>query len=188
MNRFYETVVKYDRIGEAGNVEKVSEQILLTAVSCTDAEASVIKSLEAFIKGECDVISVKLSKFTEFIPENDIISQVDGDVQRMMNKNSEASTEADKYFAVKVSFIEIDEKGKKKKSPNHYMVHATSTDAAFRTVELFLKGTMADYEVNSVVETKFVDVITDEKKVEGTFRSLRKLMADNNMTITVSHK
>lgn len=183
MNRFYETVVKYDRIGAEGNLEKVTEQFVIDAVSCTDTEAIITKELESAINGDFDVMSVKLSKYTEFIPENDIISKVDGDVQRMMNKNSEASTEADKYFAVKVSFIELNESGKKKKIPNHYIVHATSTDASFRTVEQFLKDSMADYEVNSIVETKIVDVITSEKRVEGTFRSLQKLMKDNDITI-----
>ena len=185
MKRFYETVVKYDRIGAEGTIEKVTEQIVVSAVSCTDAEASVIKGIEDFVKGECDVTLAKLSKYTEYIPEESAISKIDGEVQRMLNKNSEASTEADKYFAVKVSFIETDDKGKKKKVPVHYLVYATSTDAAFRTVEIFLDDSIGDYEVNSIVETKIVDVIMEDV-ITKTARKLQKLLADNNMTISVN--
>ncbi len=159
MNKFYETVVKYDRIGESGNIEKVTEQILLTAESCTDAEATVIKSIESFIKGECDVMSVKQSKYSEYITDEDFVDQQGGDILHSTYKNDNAKIEADKYFAVKVSYIEIAENSKKKKIPNHYMIRATSTDAAFKLTELFLQDYIVDYEVNSIVETKIVDVV-----------------------------
>ena len=72
-----------------------------------------------------------------------------------------------------------------KKVPHHYLVHATSTDAAFRTVEIFLHDSIGDYEVNSIVETKIVDVIMEDV-ITKTARKLQKLLADNNITISVN--
>lgn len=160
MKKFYEAVVKYDRIGTDTNVERVTEQYLLSSVSCTDAEASLIKDLESFIKGECEVTSVKVSKYCEFIPENQSICLVDGAAKRLVNQNSTASDVANKYFAAKISFITVEEKkGKKKKTPYYYITHATSVDAANDTVCEFMKDSMTDWEINSVTETKIVDVI-----------------------------
>jgi hypothetical protein len=168
MKRFYENVVKYDRIGETESVERVTEKYLVNAVSCTDAEASLIKDLEPFIKGQCDVTSVVLSKYIDFIPENEIISTVDGQVKRTMNQNSNASDEADKYFAAKVSIITIPEgkSKKKKKTPYNYIVHATSVDAANDTVVQFMKGSLCDWEINGVTETKIIDVIQPASEEE----------------------
>lgn len=167
MKRFYETVVKYDRTGETGNIDRVTEQYLLNAVSCTDAEASLIADLEPFIKGQCDVTSVKLSKYTDFIPENESISMVDAEAKKISGQNSNSSSEADKYFAVKLSFISLDENsGKEKKTPYHYIVHASSTSAANDTVEEYMTGTMADYKINNIVETKIVDVIQPASEEE----------------------
>jgi hypothetical protein len=160
MKRFYENVVKYDRIGEKESVERVTEQYLVDAVSCTDAEASLIADLEPFIKGQCDVTSVKLSKYTAFIPENESISMVDAEAKKISGQNSKSSSKADKYFDVKLSFISLDENsGKEKKTPYHYLVHATSNSAANDTVEEYMSDSMADYKINNIVETKIVDVI-----------------------------
>jgi len=158
MKRFYEAVVKYDRMGEAGTPEKVTELYVLDSVSITDAEATLIADLEAFIKGECDVTSIKLSKYSEFIPENMFISAV----QTAMNTievNVDEQKANSKYFAVKISFLVIDEKGKEKKTPYHYIVQATSVEAANKTVWLFMKDSVADYQINNIVETKVIDVI-----------------------------
>ena len=51
MKRFYDSVVKYDKMVEDGKIEKVSEQFLVSAVSITDAEAVLYAELESSIKG-----------------------------------------------------------------------------------------------------------------------------------------
>lgn len=162
--RFYEAVVKYDRMNDEGAVVKATELYLLEAVSCTDAEAIVTREVEPYVQGSMEVTSVKVSKYVEFIPENEEISLVDGENKRMFGENKNASKIADKYFGVKVSFVTLDEKsGKEKKCPFYYVVHATSVEAATDTLYEFMKGTVSDYEINNVVETKIADIIINEK-------------------------
>ena len=163
MNEFYECVVKYDKIGEEGNKVRVTEQYVVDALSCSEAEYRLKEELAPFVTGECKVTCVKVSKYKEFIPENADICMVDGEAKRIANQNSTASDVADKLFAAKVSFIVVDENnGKTKKNPYHYIVHSSSVDAANDTVFVHMKGSMADWEINGVTETKIVDVILYE--------------------------
>lgn len=159
MKEFYETVVKYDTLTEIGEPVKVNHQFLIDALSCTEAEAITIKEVQPFAKGDIKVTAVKLSKYSEFIPENGGISLIDSEAKKLLQQNSNASSTADKYFGVKLSFIELNDKGKEKKIPYHYIVHATSVNAANDTTVEFMKGSMADWEINNIVETKIVDVI-----------------------------
>jgi hypothetical protein len=158
MKRFYEAVVKYDRMGEAGTPEKVTELYVLDSVSITDAEATLIADLEPFIQGECDVTSIKLAKYAEFITYNMFLSaKLVG--ENTIEVNADEEQPNSKYFAVKISFLSIDDKGKEKKTHYHYIVQATSIETANKTVMLFMKDSMCDYQINNIVETKVVDVI-----------------------------
>lgn len=164
MKKFYESVVKYDKLSDEGEIVNVTEQYLLHAVSVTDAEKSLIADIAPSIKGECEVISARKSKYIEFVAENHAISMVDAEVRKMMNQNSRASDVADKYFAAKVSFITTsdDRKAKQKKTAYYYIIHATSVDAANDTLVEFLKESLGDWDINSVTETKIVDVLLQE--------------------------
>lgn len=161
MKRFYEVVVKYDRLSDAGEPQKVTEQYLFAAVSCGDAETQMTEYIQAFVKGEMDITSIKLSKYSEFIPDNILVNaHVVG--MNAIEVNVPSNEEL-KYFAVKVSFLTVDDKGKTKKTPFHYITKAVSVEAANKTVFWFMKGTIADYEINNIVETKIIDVVlTDE--------------------------
>lgn len=167
MKEFYESVVKYDTLSETGEPVKVNQQFLIDAMSCTEAEAITVREVQPFAKGEIKVTAVKLSKYSEFIPENEDISVVDSEAQRLLQQNSNASNSADKYFAVKLSYIETNDKGKPKKTPYHYIVHATSVNAANDTTVQFMKGSMADWEINNIVETKIVDVVLHSEQIDA---------------------
>ena len=168
MKRFYDSVVKYDKMVEEGTIEKVSEQFLVSAVSPTDAEAVLYAELESSIKGQCDVTKIVLSKVSE------VIVDVEDD--------------DNKYFTVKISYLEKKDNGKIKKIPDYFLVHAQSTEAAYNAVEAFQKETIGDYEVNSIVETKIVDVFNYEEKVEYKLKDLRKFLENNDVKITVNQK
>lgn len=166
MKRFYDSVVKYDKMVEDGKIEKVSEQFLVSAVSITDAEAVLYAELESSIKGQCDVTKILLSKVSE------VIADIEDD--------------GNKYFTVKISYLEKKDNGKIKKIPVYYLVYAQSTEAAYNAVETFQKEAIGDYEVNSIVETKIVDVFNYEEKKEYKLKDLREFLNNNNMTISVN--
>ncbi len=158
--KYYEAVVKYDRMGEKVTIERVTEQYLIYAVSITDAETTLIKDLEPFIKGFCEVTSIKLAKYTEYIPFNILLSTKILCVNVFEVNADVSAPEKCKYFGVKVSFLSLDENtGKIKKTPTHYLVIAESLNNAERYTQFYIKGSMADYEINNIVETRIVDVI-----------------------------
>ena len=158
---FYETVVKYDKTSETGEQIKVQEQFLFDALSCTEAESKTLQEVEAFVKGEVKVTSVKISKYTEFVPY-DILQ----DTNRLLHSENSADEVLKNetpnsiiHYGVKVNYIITQENGKIKKNPQHFIVAAVSVENASDTIKQYLKGSMADMEVASIVETKIVDVI-----------------------------
>lgn len=66
---------------------------------------------------------------------------------------------ADKFYKVKVNFITIDEKtGAEKRSASYILVQAASFDEALANFHAGMRGTMADYEIEAISETRYVDV------------------------------
>ena len=186
MNRFYETVVKYDGLSESGEPIKVQQQFLFDALSCTEAEAKTIQEIQDFVKGIVEVTSVKVSKYTEFVPY-DILQ----DTMRILRAENSADEVMknelpDKliHYGVKVNYLQTQENGKVKKVPQHFMVAAVSVETANDTIKQYLKGTMADLEVASIVETKIVDVIMND--LQAAVKNMKKFMDENNVTIKAS--
>ena len=70
-----------------------------------------------------------------------------------------ASAEADKWFKCKLNFITLDEKtGKEKKSARFFLVNANTAMTAHELVDNFMAGSISDYEVQQIDETKILDV------------------------------
>lgn len=130
--------VKYEKTMENGMNKIVSELNLFDAMSFTEAEARAIEEYTPLVSGEMEVAEIKKAKFSEIFLTTD--------------------TSADKYYNCKVNFIVLDEKsGAEKKTSVQMLVQASSTDDAGKRLEIQMKGSMADYEVSSVVETKIID-------------------------------
>ena len=79
----------------------------------------------------------------------------------------------DRWFKCRLCFITIDDKsGSKKKTSTYVLVQAADLGRAKENLDAGMKGTMAEYEVASVVETAIMDVYpytanpesSDEKK------------------------
>ena len=70
-----------------------------------------------------------------------------------------ASTEADKWYKVKLNFIMLDERTEKeKKTAMYYLVQAKDIDDARRLTDAFMSPTAIDYTTEAVQETKIMDV------------------------------
>jgi hypothetical protein len=66
---------------------------------------------------------------------------------------------ADKWYKVKCMFITLDEKSQtEKKTASFILVQASDFHDAIRAFDEGMKGSMADYEINTVQETKILDV------------------------------
>ena len=66
-----------------------------------------------------------------------------------------------------MDFITIDEKTEKeKKSTMTYLVQAANLDEAKKNIIEVMDGTMVDYDIQSIAETKIMDVFEYKEKKE----------------------
>lgn len=145
MQKWFECSLKYDKVMENGKEKKVTELYLVDALSITEAEARLIEEMTPFISGEFQCKGIKEAKYSEiFFSEEE---------------------SADRYFKCKLLFITLDEKsGKEKTTSTQILVQAADLRDAVGKLDEDMKGTMADYRIASVSETKIMDVYPYESK------------------------
>ena len=141
MHYWFESTIKYEKTAEEGKIVKVSEKYLVDALSFTEAEARMNEEMKPFISGEFRVVGLVPKKINEmFYSEN-----------------------GDKWFRAKVNFISLDEeKGIEKKIASYMMVQANDIKEARENLVDGMKDSMADYECESITETKIIDVFRYE--------------------------
>lgn len=145
MHNWFETKVRYSKMGENGTEKMVTEPFLFDALSFTEAESRVIEEITPYITGEFTVSDIKRSKYSEIF-------------------FSEAES-AYLWFKCKVTFITIDEKsGDDKKSSTNMLVQASDLRDAVRRLDKGMEGSMVDYQISSVVETAILDVYPYQTK------------------------
>lgn len=145
MQKWFECSLKYDKVMENGLEKKVTELYLVDALSITEAEARLIEEMNPFMQGEFQCKGIKEAKYSEiFFSEEE---------------------SADRYFKCKLLFITLDEKsGKEKTTSTQILVQAADLRDAVGKLDEDMKGTMADYRIASVSETKIMDVYPYESK------------------------
>lgn len=137
MLNWFECTIKYEKYAEEGKIVKVSEKYLVDALSFTEAEARINEEMRPVISGEFILSHIKRARINELF----------------YSKNG------DKWFRAKVNFISLDEeKGIERKIPTYMMVQANDLKEAREGLVEGMKGTMADYEPESITETKILDV------------------------------
>lgn len=146
---WFEVKIRYDKTQEDGTVKPVSEQYTLDAFTFTDAEASIIEEMSAYISGEFKITDIKPAPYKEIF-----FSDMGND---------------DNWFKAKLQFITFDEKsGKEKRSGVTYLVQAHSLPQAVGYIDEVMGKTMIDYVISNIAETKIQDVFehdaTKEKK------------------------
>lgn len=147
IHNWFETKVRYDKVMENGVSKKVTEPYIFDALSFTEAESRVIEEITPYITGEFTVSDIKRSKYSEIFFSED--------------------ESADLWFKCKVTFITLDEKsGAEKKSSTNMLVQASDLRDAVKRLDKGMEGTMADYQISSVVETEILDVYPYSAKEE----------------------
>ncbi|MBK5719929.1 DUF4494 domain-containing protein [Dysgonomonas sp. Marseille-P4677] len=147
MQNWFECGIKYEKTLESGMQKKVTEPYLVDALSFTEAEARIIEEMKPFISGEFTISTIKRARLSELF----------------FNDNG------DRFFKAKVLFVTLDEKaGTEKKTPVYMLAQATDIDEAQAVIKKGMEGTLADYEIAEVKETKIMDVFPyaeEEKKI-----------------------
>lgn len=139
MHTFFEVRVRYEKMMENGTNKQVTEPYLVDALSFTEAEARIIEEMKPFISGDFKVKAVKQANCSELFSNND--------------------ANADIWYKARLSFVTLDEKsGAEKKTYTNILVQAVDLRAAVKRLDEGMKGTMADYKIVSIAETKIMDV------------------------------
>ena len=139
MAQWIEVRARYEKMMENGVVKKIVEPYLVDALSCTEAEARVTNELTPFISGDFRISSVVTTKISEIFWDETGVG--------------------DRFYKVKVNFITLDEKtATEKRNATYILVQASSFKDAYERFESGMKGTMSDYEIEQICETKIVDV------------------------------
>ncbi len=139
MHMFFEVRIRYEKTMENGQNKKVNEPYLVDALSFTEAEARIINEMTPFISGDFKVKAVKEVNFSEIFFSNEEL--------------------ADTYFKARLAYVTLDEhSGKEKKTYTNVLVQAADLRDAVKKLDEDMKGTMADYKIVSIAETKIMDV------------------------------
>ena len=138
MNNYFECKVTFLKTLDNGKEKKVTECYIVNAVSFTDAEAKITEHMSAYLSVPFEVKSIRKYKVAEIVP----------------------SELGDTYFKCKLNFITLDEKsGAEKKTAVYMLVDAETLDKAKALLAEHMKGTMADYSIEKIEETKLMAVI-----------------------------
>lgn len=117
--------------------KKVVEYYLVDALSFTECEARTIEEIKSFVSGEFQIVSIKKLNLSEIF----------------FNENG------DRFYKAKVNFITLDEKsGAEKKTAAYMIMQASNIEEAKNVLTEGMKGTLADYVIESIKETKIMDV------------------------------
>lgn len=131
--------IRYEKTMEDGLQKMVTEIYVVDALSFTEAEARIMEEMSSYISGEFEVWEIDRAVFKEiFFSDEDM---------------------ADKWYKAKLQFITIDEKtDKEKRTSVYYLVQAGSFEGARKNIDEAMGGSMIDYVISSVSETKTMDV------------------------------
>ena len=156
MAQWIEVKVRYEKLTEKGVTIKATEPFLVDALSCTEAEARIVKEVSSYVSGELNVLSVNKTKISDVF----------------------WNVEADRFYKVKVNYITIDEKtGAEKRSGTYILVQASNFSEAFSNFNKGMQGSMADFEIESIAETKIVDVYKYQVPGEATITKVAEKVA-----------
>ena len=134
---YYESTVKYRKTDEQGVNKVVTESYIVSALSFSEAESNINEQMKVYVGEDFKVVNIKLTNYLEIATFED----------------------ADIWFKSKISLLYFDEEnGKEKKSNIYMLVQANSAREAYDNTIATLKGTISDFTIPSVSETKIVEV------------------------------
>ena len=138
-SKWFECKVRYEKTQEDGMPKKVTETYVVDGINFGDAFNRMCENtIKQLCTEEFEIVAMKMAQYAEIALYNSI-----GNV----------------FYRVKINMITIDEKtDKQKKTPMFLLVRADNINEARKAVDdEYMKGTMIDYEISSVVETKIVE-------------------------------
>ena len=142
---WFECKIRYEKIMEDGTPKKVNEVYVIDALSFSEAEERIMEEMSSYISGEIELVDVKIAPYKEiFFADNNL---------------------TDRWFKAKVVYITIDERTQReKRMPVMVLVNAGSINSAIKNTDEVMGGTMIDYAITAIQETKIFDVVEYKNK------------------------
>ncbi len=136
---WFEAKVRSEKMMADGLTKTVKEDYVVDALSFTEAEARITEEVSKTVSGGLNVDALKIASFKEVCFDDD--------------------NTADKWYKVKIQTTTYDEKKDRELHRNfHYLIQGSSIQNAYKNAEEIMKGSIEDYAVASVTETKVLDV------------------------------
>ena len=138
-SNWFETTIRYDKLAEDGTQKKVNELYVVDALTFGEAENTITKEMSSYISGDFEVKNINPTAYGEiFFSDND---------------------SDDRWYKARLQFITIDEKSEKEKRTSvTYLVQAATLNGAIKHIEEVMGGTMIDYVIANISETRIMDV------------------------------
>lgn len=134
-----ECFIVYEKMMEDGLQKKVKEIYVVDGLSFGEAEERITKEMSSYISGEFEVYNINPAVYKEVVFSED--------------------DTADRWYKCRLQFITIDERTEKEKRTNvYYLIQAGTFEQARKSVDEFMGGTMIDYVIAKIEETKIMDV------------------------------
>lgn len=147
MKTFFEVATRFYRLFENGIVKKVTEQYLIDALSFTEAEARIIEEMRPYINCDFQVATIKRTNIAELIK---------GDKEFK-----------DKWYKVRLNFISLNDNNIEKRTAHYLLVNENTIDNVHDIIVKHMEGSVLDYEIVKIDETKILDVFLKEDKTES---------------------
>ena len=136
---WFECKVRYEQTQDDGMPKSVTETYVVDGINFGDAFNRMCENtIKQLCTEEFEIVAMKMAQYAEIALYKSM-----GNV----------------FYRVKINMITIDEKtDKQKKTPMFLLVRADNINEARKAVDdEYMNGTMIDYEISSVVETKIVE-------------------------------
>ena len=136
--KWFECKVRYEKTQDDGMPKSVTETYVVDGIDFGDAFKGICEYAIKNIADEFEIAAMKMAQYAEIALYKSM-----GNV----------------FYRVKINIITIDEKtNKQKKIPLFLLVRADNINEARKAVDdEYMKGTMTDYVISSVDETKIVE-------------------------------
>ena len=146
---FYQATITVERINERGQNKKVREIYLTDALSFTECEALIVSDVGSTTNGEFSVTGIKRVCYADLVCKKE--KQTDG----TWRYDFEEEDNDIKFFEVKNRISILDEKTASVSYViQTFLVAANNLESANDRYQTYMRGSMQDYEIVSVKETK----------------------------------
>ncbi len=141
--KWFEVRVSYEKQMGEGEHAHMPELYVVDALTFGEAEERVTKEVMPFVNGNFEVKAIAPAAYSEIFFSNDASESF--------------------WYKVKLQFIILDEKsGKEKRANITYLVQAGTLNGAVRNVEEIMQGSMQQFAIANISETKVMDVFVHQ--------------------------